>query len=173
MDERALLLDDAVIRNMLPTLGRSLTSVTYAALEHEIGEARDLALSVVYIGGELILRFKGVEQPVVVTWAENAGWPDHFSIQVRRDSAFTLGALVNWLANELPPWRVHIGSPLMRVRLFAQNRTPRVLELAFRNGRILLGDGYAGTFGDGDDLIVRAGDDPSLLDGWELMWSSS
>jgi len=73
MDERALLLDDAVIRNMLPTLGRSLTSVTYAALEHEIGEARDLALSVVYIGGELILRFEGVEQPVVVTWAENAG----------------------------------------------------------------------------------------------------
>ena len=68
MDERALLLDDAVIRNMLPTLGRSLTSVTYAALEHELGEARDLALSVVYIGGELILRFKGVEQPVVVTW---------------------------------------------------------------------------------------------------------
>jgi len=145
MDERALLLDDAVIRNMLPTLGRSLTSVTYAALEHEIGEARDLALSVVYIGGELILRFEGVEQPVVVTWAENAGWPDHFSIQVRRDSAFTLGALVNWLANELPPLarshRLAVDArPSIRAKPDTSRPRARVSKWAYSSWRRLRGD---------------------------------
>lgn len=173
MGERAQLVHDAIISHMRPAVGRPMNRVTYATLAGEISAASDLAVPVVCIGGEVILHFGGFEQPVVVSWAENAGWPDHFSIQVRPDSAFNLGALVNWPANDLLPWRSYIGSPLVGVRVFARNGTPHVLELVFRDGRVLLGDGYGATFGDGDDLIVRAGDDTNLLNGWDVMWSSS
>lgn len=171
--ERAQLLDEAVIRHLRPAVGRRLTSVIYAALDGEIVDASDLTERVVCIGGEVILHFEALEWPVFITWAENAGWTDHFSIQVLSESACRVGTLVGWPANDLPLWRRHIGSPLVLVRLFGLNGTPHILELAFPDGQVLLGDGFEVTFGDGDDLVARAGDDPSLLDGWDVMWSSS
>jgi len=161
-----------VIRILGATVGRSLGSVVYAALADEVGQVSELATPEVSIGGELVLRFEGSPDPVVVTWAENAGWPDHFSLQARSDSAFTPGALRAWPASTLPPWSNHVGRPLIGVRVYAQNETPHVLELVFPGGSVLVGDGTERGFGDGDELIVRVGGDSGLLSGWQLLWAS-
>lgn len=119
-----------------------------------------------------MLRFDGLSEPAVITWAENAGWPDHFSLQVRRDSAFDSGALVDWPANSLPVWCDHVGHLLTGVRLYAKNDTPHLLELVFTTGSVLVGDGVEYEFGDGDDILVRPGSDTKLLAGWQLLWAS-
>jgi hypothetical protein len=140
--------------------------VTYAALQ---GECNAATLSEVpfFMGGELILKFWIDDSPLIITWDENAGWPDHFSVQVRRSSAFNSGSLDNWDESDHPTWQPHVGTSLSYFRVVGLNDTPHVIEFGFPGGGVLVGDGHRGEFGDGDDVIILSAASWAEHDAWK------
>ncbi len=144
-------IEDLVLAPLRRGEGHTLRSVTYWPLR---GELAGLPLEPpVYLGGEVALDF-GVEFPLIITWDENAGWKDHFSLQVRTDSAFKSGTLEELPASHLQPWSQLVGTALQSWRILAANGTPHVVHLTFARGQVFVGDGYQNSFGDGDDVLV-------------------
>lgn len=142
---------DLVLAPLQRAQGQTLISATYLPLS---GELADLPLQPpVYLGGEVVLDF-GIECPVIITWDENAGWKDHFSIQVRTDSAFKADALEQLPASHVEPWLQMVGTSLEGWRIHGFNSTPHVVELTFGGGKVFIGDGSENVFGDGDDVLV-------------------
>jgi hypothetical protein len=136
-----------------PAVGRRLLGVTYWALVHEC-TAGEIAAGVGYIGGEVELAFDGVS-PLLISWAENAGWENHFSIAVGSRSHFGSDALVPFPANAAPEWAPHVDAVLKRAECLGDASSPDALVFHFPSGAVLLADGQKNRIGDGDDLMVR------------------
>lgn len=165
------LLHDRVLAQLIPVIGERLERVVYWCLEHE-AHAEDLQDREFYLGGEVELGFSGNHR-ILVTWEQNAGFPDDSSLQVRGDSAFLPGGLERWGAEDTPVWVRHIGNPLGGAAVLGWNATPYLLRLEFTTGRVFIGIGHQRAFGNGDDVLVRAEEDmPALLDP-ETLWSSA
>lgn len=164
-------LDRSVLGALKKVVGRTLSEITVRALDGELGSRDELTDPDLYIGGEVRLRFDG-DQDLFVSWTENDGWEDHFSLGGREASHFTTGSLQEWGTSDLEPWSRCAGTRLSSARILGSDGTPHIVELAFEKARLWLGDGYKHEFGDGDDLLIRwDANRPSLSD-WEVMWSS-
>ncbi len=144
-----------ILRCIRPFLGQSLRQVTYACLLHE-AELDQISAPDFYFGGEVVMQFDGTQDPLVITWDENAGWEEHFSVQARTTSAFNAGCLQPFDASCAPIWKPLIGQTLTCVEVLGFITSPQIIALQFSRGRILVGCGYRTTFGDGDDIIIRA-----------------
>lgn len=165
------LLDDRILNSLAPAIGRKLVGVSYCCLKHE-ATAGDIGDPEFYLGGEVLLRFEP-EYSVWVTWDENAGWSQHFSVCARTTDMFELGALECFAADSVNLWKPLIGCVLQGFEVLGQSHTPQIIRLSFDGGPVLLGVGYQGRFGDGDDVFARP-DTPPHWDGKEeVMWSSS
>lgn len=160
--------DKSVTRSLSEVLGKVLRRVVIRALDGEVADRAEFADPRLYVGGEVHLDF-GVDS-VFVSWAENDGWPDHFSIGSSCRSWFSPGALRDWDVSDLDPWSGCTGNPLSGVRVFTIAGTPHVVELSFDGHRFWIADGHEQRIGDGDDLIIRSGPVPEL-DGAKLVWS--
>jgi hypothetical protein len=122
-----------------------------------------------YCGGEIELLFSG-SRSVFITWDENAGWPDAFSVQTRTVTAFKRGFLEKWDGSELSTWVPVISKILDGATVFGLNSTPHLLRLEFEGAReVFIGDGHETTFGDGDDVLVRGGDNGPDLTHYEVL----
>ena len=89
MDE--VRLSERVIAELRPFIGQQLLSVVYWCLHHE-ATAQDILAKDFYFGGEVELQF-GKNGSLFLTWDENAGWPNHFSIRTSRQTCFRPHAL--------------------------------------------------------------------------------
>lgn len=170
--------DDLLHRRVLDALnglvGQTLLAVTYWCLKGEATAASVLS-NEFYIGGEVELRFSDTA-PVFVSWDENAGWDDHFSLGVAHQSAFVADALEAFDASSASLWQEHVGSPLAGFSVLGWRETPHVLVLEFAAGRVLVGDGQSDHgFGDGDDVLLRCGEDAARLPEMseaQVLWKS-
>ena len=160
-----------VTRSLSEVVGLSLRRVVIRALDGEVVDRVEFADPRLYIGGEVHLDFGGESgESVFLSWAEDAGWPDHFSIGASSKSWFSPGALRDWDVSDLDPWSACTGKRLSGVRVFALAETPHIVELSFDGHRFWIADGYQQRVGDGDDLLIRSGPVPEL-DGAKLVWS--
>lgn len=134
-------------------LGCALLGVTYWCLHHETDPEKTLAAKFVH-GGFTEVRFQG--SALLVSWAENARWTDHFSLGIEAGPAsrcvvegyhepFEAGGSILWIRN--------LGKPLRWARLLGWNATPHALELGFELGAVVVADGYEQPLGDGDDVV--------------------
>ena len=170
MDQQTLL-RARLVQPISERLGDRLVSATYRCLKHEITEESQLEDPQLYIGGELHLLFD--HGPLVVTWDENAGWPDHFSLYAGPEPLFLGDARMTWWqASHLWPWRDCIGQIMVRATIFADEATPHAVALRFGAGIVVIADGSEKTFGDGDDLIVRDQRGLAEVESWRVVWDS-
>jgi hypothetical protein len=143
----------AWLSTLADLISKRLLAVRYWHLEFEM-TAGDLHGPWHYLGGEVELLFDGHE-PLRITWAENAGWAEHFSVQVVRSSKFVPDALVQLDASSSAVWEPVIGKAVDTVEVFGFNDTPAVVLLQFNPGAVLVGVGYGSRsrkllYGDGD-----------------------
>jgi hypothetical protein len=145
-----------IARLLRPFLGRELTRVTYACL---LGEATtdQIVERDFYLGGEVRLDFRGMKDPLVLTWDENAGWEEHFSVQARTSTAFKPGSLELLDASAVPIWKPCIGQLLVEFGVAGFSTAPQIISLVFPGNEVLVGCGWQDRFGDGDDVLVRQG----------------
>ena len=162
-------LENRILSCLRPCVGQSLRHVTYWCLRDE-ARPDDLQDPRFYLGGEVELRFEN--ELLIVTWDENAGWKDHFSVQCRTSSAFNTGALESLDASALPIWSDVIDTKLTAVTVLGWNGTPAVLQFEFPRASVLLGVGYRGELRDGDDVTVRTIDDAEFPSRPECLWRS-
>ncbi|MFK7977267.1 MAG: hypothetical protein AB8C02_14120 [Halioglobus sp.] len=165
------LLSERLVEPVSARIGDRLVGVTYRCLEHEISDESELEDPQLYIGGELHLSFSNSQ--LVVTWDENAGWPDHFSLYAGVEPQFLPDALMeSWRAGHLSPWIEVVNQTLTAAIVFSDNETPHALALHFGQNSVVVGDGSETRFGDGDDLLIRDKRGLAALNAWETMWSS-
>lgn len=161
----------SIVSALENVVGRTLTKITVRALDGELRSRDELSLPDLFIGGEVRLRFDG-GLDLFVSWVENDGWSHHFSLGGRDASHFTPESLHEWDTSDLEPWSQCTGTSLSSARILGSDGTPHIVELAFENASLWLGDGHQHEFGDGDDLLIRwAGAHPNPSD-WEELWSS-
>lgn len=151
-------------------LGHPLHSVIYRAFENEC-TAEHVAAGIGWFGGEVELRF-GALSPFFVTWGENEGWSDHFSLLIQANSAFHPGALVPFSAMRAPEWVSYVGQPLLCASCLGSAGTPHVLTLRFVTGAVVIGVGHEGDFGDGDNVIIKPQLVANLGKFTECFWES-
>lgn len=93
---------------------------------------------------------------MLVSWNENAGWPDHFTLSIEARPAAS-SAIENYCepfdATVGTLWGAHRGLALAWARILGWNPTPHVLELGFATDCVVIADGYEEPFGDGDDIV--------------------
>ncbi len=164
------LLSSRLVESVSARLGDRLLRATYQCLEFEIGSASELEDPNLYIGGELHLAFDG--GLLIVTWDQNAGWTDHFSLYAGAESLFLDATLTPWPGSNMPPWRDCVGRELTRATVFADDATPHVLALRFGDNVAIVGTGYRNSFGAGDDLLVRDKRGFAEVKTWDIMWDS-
>ncbi len=164
------LLDDRILKALEPAVGRRLVQVLYCCLKDEATE-KDIADPEFYLGGEIGLIFEP-DYRVWVAWDENAGWEQHFSVSALTDRTFGEGAVQCFEASSLELWVPFIGSELEGFEILGWEDAPDVIRLVFAHAAVLVGSGYQGRFGDGDDVFARA-DTGRYLDGKEKKLGSS
>ena len=137
-----------------------------------VGEAEedDFSSSDFYFAGEVELEFAGAPS-LFLTWAENAGWNDHFSLQVRKTTAFVPGAVRPFDAASMEMWQRHLQARVVSMAIVGWDETPHVLRIDFETGSVLVGTGCRDEFGEGDDMLSREYD-PALLPGSEVLWEA-
>lgn len=131
--------------------------------------ANDLRDSLLYLAGEVELAFDPPHR-LIVTWDENAGWNDDFSIQARSDTAFLPGRLEKLDGSETPQWSKHIGQTLNRIEVLGWEGTPGLIKFQFLTGSVYIGISHCREFRDGDDVLVCAEKDMPQLPDLEVMW---
>ena len=166
------LLQDRLVAPVSARIGDQLVDVVYRCLEYEISDESELVDPQLYIGGELHLSFSSGQ--LVITWDENAGWPDHFSLYAGAGPLFLSDArMESWKASHLQPWKNVVRQTLTAACVYSDNKTPHALALHFGENYIVVGDGSQARFGDGDDLLIRDKRGLADLEAWETMWSSA
>lgn len=163
-------LEASILRCLKPVVGERLAGATYWCIPGEM-TAEAISSPRLYIGGEVELAF-APDSRIIITWDENGGWSDHFSVQVRDRTAFRPDFLEPWPADGAPAWSKHVGSHLSAAAVFGWGDTPHVIQLSFPTGKVSLGCGSEFVFGDGDDLLIRDGAARDELDSFALLWSS-
>ena len=147
-----------------------LSQVQYCCVENEATEEQILEKDF-YSGGEIGLVF-GNNYIVWVTWDENAGWEQTFSICALTDSSFNSGALTCLDANGVDLWKPCLGAVLTGFDVIGWKGAPDAIRLFFGKESVLLANGYEGRIGDGEDIFARPST-PPYLDGQEsIIWSS-
>ena len=165
------ILRDRLVQPISERLEDRLVAATYRCLEFEVDYESQLKDPELYIGGELHLSFEN--GLLVVSWEENAGWPERFSLCVSTESLFRRDArLTPWKASDLPPWCDCVSHTLARATVFAAATTPHALALWFGRCVAVVGVGRETRFGDGDDLLVRDERGLSDVKSWDIMWDS-
>ncbi len=166
-----------VVDPLVHLLGKRLLAARYWPLKNEM-TAGDLPGPWHYLGGEVELLFDGRE-PVRITWDENAGWAEHFSLRVHSSSSFMPDTLVLLDASDSAVWKPVIGTRVSSVEVFGFNNTPAVVVFRFEAGVVLVGVGYGSShkflFGDGDDVIVMTNDEATArgeLNDMQSLWRS-
>jgi hypothetical protein len=168
-------LEARVLKALRPALGQRLAAVRYWCLRGEATLVEALARKF-YHGGYVELAFD--EGPaIMVSWDENAGWSDHFSVQVI--SAERVDFLHEYYeefdVSASPVWQAYRGAPLTAAAVCGWRGVPHVVRLCFPAGEVMIGDGCQDAFGDGDDVLIRTGEDfrqhPEAA-GLETLWSS-
>ena len=150
-------------------IGKRLARVGYGCLAGEIDEGEDVASVDSYIGGEVELAFH--DGPVLfLTWAENVGWPDAFSLAVHTRSSFLPGSIRLLDASSLDLWQNTLGHVLEGVAMVGWNSTPHVVRFDFDNSSILVGTSDKTTFSDADDVLVLPYE-PGVVEGADCLWS--
>ena len=164
------LLKQRVTGTLEKICGATLTGFRYRCLDGDASKQSHLKVSNLYIGGEVHLTFEG--EPCVVTWDENAGWEEHFSIYAGPSGLFKTDADMKWWdAATLLPWSSALDTRCESVRVLGQFNTPHIIEFKFEKSTISLADGSEERFGGGDDVLIRGENDmPSLTD-WTVMWA--
>ena len=153
------------------TIGLKLIDVDYFCFSNEI-EPSEVEQNPFYIGGEVILKFE--DEKAVVTWDENAGWQNHFSVYYGKQSLFLpTSSLVLWNVAIFQPWKDCINKQLLGAEVYGDNETPHIIKLNFDSTSIFLGNGRETKFGDGDDLIIATSLTGDNQGGWEKLWSST
>jgi hypothetical protein len=143
-----------VTSRLAALVGDRLLGMTYWCLS---GEATPDSIRSpgCYLGGEVELRFSSAGS-IFITWDENAGWEDHFSVQVSGGTTFQPGCLTPFDASATPQWQSHVGSMLVSCCVLGSEETPHIISFHFERGEVLVGDGYGPSgSGDGDDVLVR------------------
>lgn len=165
------LLSVRLIAPLSSHLGDVLVAATYRCIEQEISTEAELEDPCLYIGGELHLSFN--RGPLILTWDEHAGWPDHFSLYAGKEPLFLPGAqLESWTASNLHPWKSCIGGELNHATVLGRGVTPHAVALQFGATVVAVGDGYETRFGDGDDLLIRDDEGLQELKTWDVLWES-
>lgn len=170
-------LNERVTDRLADLIGKRLVAARYWPLKSEM-TVDDLRGPWHYLGGELELLFDDHE-PLRITWDENAGWADHFSVQVVGSSAFVPDSLMLLDASASAVWKPVIGTAVRAIEVFGSNSTPGVIVVRFDTGAVLVGVGYGGSdkslYGDGDDVIVMTADEATTrgeLNARQSMWRS-
>ena len=124
--------------------------------------------------GEVELAVHGGD-PVRLTWDEDAGWSDYFSLQALRTSAGRAGIHLPQPASRSALWRAFLETPVQRVEVLGRGDTPHAVRLHFTAGVVWLGDGAHGFLVDGDEVVVKREQDVSADERGELvvLWSAS
>ncbi len=120
-------LDERVTGPLADLIGKRLLAARYWPLKSEM-TADDLRWPWHYLGGEVELLFDG-RQPLRITWDENAGWAEHFSVQVVQSSAFVP-------ASASMVWKPVVGAAVSSIEVFGFNQTPALAARCPRFGCI-------------------------------------
>lgn len=155
---------------LAPLVGRRLVAVHYLGpqgpdvLDGDVHSFR----------GEVELALQGGE-PVRLTWDEDAGWSDYFSLQALRTSAGRGGLHLPQAASRAAMWRPFLETPLQRVEVLARGDTPHAVRLHFTAGVVWVGDGVHGFLVDGDEVVIKREADVSADERGELhlLWSAT
>ena len=124
-----------------------------------------------YFGGEVRLEF-GAGATIYVSWEENAGWENPFSLVVSGVTVFKPNSLMPWPVSHLKPWSLAIGKSLIGACVYGAGKTPYIVCLSFdADVNIYVGTGWEHEFRDGDDVLVRSSEAMIDLDDWNLLWS--
>lgn len=170
MQHEKPLLNNTIIAALSPAIGRKLAGISYCCVENEASE-KDIPDPGFYFGGALRLRFDP-EYVVWVTWNENAGWEQAFSVITLTEDTFSEGIFQCFEAHSTGLWEPFVGAALNGFDILGWEGTPSVIRLSFGFGSVLAGIGDQGRYGDGDDVFARP-DTGRYLDGKEkLLWSS-
>lgn len=165
------LIEERLVSSIRKRLGERLASVTYRCLEHEIVEEKKLEDPELYIGGELHLSFES--GPLILTWDENAGWNDHFSLYAGFETLFLPDANMRlWEASHLLPWANCVGKSLLKATVLGDFSTPHAVVFGFGDSVVVIADGSEKLIGDGDDLLIRDERGLAEVKSWEVMWKS-
>ncbi len=134
-------------------IGASLTDVHYWCLKHE-ANADDIQCPRFYLGGPVRLSFGSGAQVFLVAEERPRG-PARNVVLARRERAWQPEYYRDFNATGSPVWRHLLGSRLTQIDVMGWRGAPSVVALSFERGVIYVGTGYADTFSDGDDLLVR------------------
>ena len=147
------LLESRILKSLRPALGKRLTAVTYCVLDNVREGKGEGALR-----GEIKLTLHENDL-LYLTWDENAGWHDHFSIAALGQSSVVPNSLISIDAACLPLWNPHLGQLLSRIVVIEWNSTPHAIVFYFTTGSVVIYDGRrGGEFGDADELVVERAD---------------
>ncbi|MEM9771954.1 MAG: hypothetical protein AAF889_10235 [Cyanobacteria bacterium P01_D01_bin.73] len=177
------LLEQRVTGELKKVIGSKLVEVELLCLDYERDE-EDIQQTAFTFAGEVILQFS--DKKIFITWDENAGWKDHFSLHVGKDSAYLPDSIfVKWNVAKFDPWKKAVGKELTSAKVYGfaiktgshQMDAPHFVELDFEGYCIFVGEGYAmypnpPIFGDGDDMIVMTELSDKDRQERKLMWSS-
>ena len=147
-----------------PCIGEKLVSASIESFAYELDEALVNSESF-YVAGEVWLRF--ARTSICVSWDENVGWPDHFSVYVGERSLFRKDHHVGWGRIEvggLSCWAPYVGEALQSVRVFFSNETPHLVAFELGSDSIFIGVGSEEALLHGDDVLVRLGKGALQLD---------
>lgn len=170
MNHHQIILQSRILDALQPAVGQKLSQVRYWCVENEATEERILEKDF-YSGGEIELVFDN-HQVVWVTWDENAGWEQPFSICALADSSFNRGALVRFDANGVDLWKPCLGTVLTGFDVVGWNGAPDAIRLFFGEESVLLATGYEGVIGDGEDIFARPNAAPHVDGEESILWSS-
>ncbi|MGL5939621.1 MAG: hypothetical protein ACRC2S_04420 [Waterburya sp.] len=165
------LLSERVTSHLQKVVGQKLIDVYLFCFEYEINVSAMENLPF-YFGGELILNFES--DIAIVTWDENIGWQDHFSIYIGYKRLYLpTSNLIKWNVSKLKPWRNCINQKLTLAQIYSHNETPHVVKLDFGNTVIFVGDSFEMRLGDGDDLLITTELSANYCGEWNIMWEAS
>lgn len=168
----SVLLDRKLGTPLTGVLGQRLVAIFYQCLKDEHDDASINERSF-YTGGALRLDFETTT--ICISWDENAGWPDHFSIETYIPESESSELYEEFYASGSPMWRAHVGQRLVCCSVLGWEGTPGAIGLTFATGVVFAAIGNQGHLRDRDDLYVRTGDDlwsmPSVA-GIQLIWES-
>lgn len=164
-DQQQALFRDRIASAVESIVGSSLVDVRYRCLKGE-ADSGDILFPDFFLGAEVELIFDGGIGSRFVTWDENAGWGEQFSVRVADRPLWPGSAVTVFNATEVSTWQYALGEAVERVSvlgdLFGQDLTPYVLVLYFARTTIAVGSSWRTTFGDGDDVFIDRYDPDSV-----------
>lgn len=164
-------LAERVTSQLQKIVGAKLIDVELFCFEYE-ADVSAIELPTFYFGGEVILKFDN--ERAIITWDENAGWQDHFSLYVGCNHLYLPSStLITWNVSQFRPWLNCIDQSLISAQVYGYNQTPHIVEFNFENTTIYIGDGREMEFGDGDDIIVTTNRFFNNDSEWNKMWGTS